>query len=343
MLVGYPTRLEWLSNYNEKNTRRVLDASLKQFDLFLEDLKQKELEFFEYVRNTDEMELFRIIEKLKNQLVQNLGSTSPKYYLGHLMTWFRANGVSVDPLKLKSKIRWNKVHKEIKYTPDRELIQKIIDNSLSLEYKLFYHFAVSTGARQSEILGLKKIDVDLSNDIPSVHFLAENTKTKQERYSFLTPECTDILKKYYLSEDLTPNDFIFPMSLATIQQHFFRIRKKLGNTERYLTGTSKLSIHRFRAYTKRQLSRNSGDNFAHLILGHAEGLGTYDSDNIEALRVDYTKAIPDLTIGIHSKTKEKEKAQDEEIKLMKQEIHLLKMKHTHNQHHPTHTEQTESK
>ena len=86
MLVGYPTRLEWLSNYNEENTRKVLEASLKQFDLFLEDLKKKELEFFEYVRNTDEMELFRIIEKLKNQLVQNLGSTSPKYYLGHLMT-----------------------------------------------------------------------------------------------------------------------------------------------------------------------------------------------------------------------------------------------------------------
>ena len=330
MLVGYPTRKEWLSNYNEVNTRKVLDASLKQFDSFLTGLEKKELEFFEYVRNTDEMELFRIIDKLKNQLTSKLSPTSAKYYLGHLMTWWRVNGISIDQLKLKSNIRWNKVHKEIKYTPDREEIQKIIDNSYTLQYKLFYHFAIATGARQFEILSLRKMDVDLNNEIPSVHFLAENTKTKQERYSFLTPECTDLLKKYYLSEDLDPKDKIFPMTLSTLQIHFQRIRIRLGRSERYSTGTSKLSIHRLRAYTKRQLSRNSGDNFAHLILGHAEGLGTYDSDNIESLRVDYTKAVTDLTIGVHSRTKQKEKDQDEEIKLLHQDIELLKMKIEHN-------------
>ena len=70
MLVGYPTRQEWLNEYNEPGTRKILDASLKHFDRFLNSIEKKELEFFEYVRNTNEMELFRIINKIKLQLTE---------------------------------------------------------------------------------------------------------------------------------------------------------------------------------------------------------------------------------------------------------------------------------
>ena len=331
MLVGYPTRAEWLNDYNEPGTKKILKASLKHFDIFLNEIEKKELDFFEYVRNTDEMELFRIIDKIKSQLAAKLSPISAKYYLGHIMTWFRANGVSIDQQKFKTKIRWNKVHKELKYTPGREEIQKIIDNSLKLEYKLFYHFAVATGARQSEILTLKRKDVDLNNDVPSVHFLAENTKTKQERYSFLTPECTDLLKKFYLSKEINDNDPIFHIHLVSLQMQFHGLRKRLGNLDKYSSGTSKLSIHRLRAYTKRQLSRNAGDDFAHLILGHAEGLGTYDGDNIQALREDYTKAIPDLTISLDKKGKEIAEKLSEQNKLLQQEIELLKQKIDHDE------------
>ena len=244
MLVGYPNRKEWLNEYNEPGTRKILDASLKHFDKFLVTIEKKELEFFEYVRNTDEMELFRIIGKIKLQLTGSLSPTSSRYYLGHIMTWFRVNGVTVSESKFKRDIRFNKIHKELKYTPGRGEIQQIIDNSAKLCYKLFYFIAVATGARQSEILGLRKMDIDLNDNIPSVHFLAENTKTKQERYSFLTPECADILKKYYLTENIQPGEKIFPMSTAVLLQQFTNVRKRIGHTEKYTTGTAKLSIHR---------------------------------------------------------------------------------------------------
>lgn len=331
MLVGYPTRKEWLNEYNEPGTRKILDASLKHFDKFLSVIEKKELEFFEYVRNTNEMELFRIINKIKSDLAKNLSATTSRYYLGHIMTWFRVNGVTVSESKYKREIRWNKAHKELKYTPGRGEIQQIIVNSLKFDYRLFYYFAVSTGARQSEILSLRKMDIDLSNEIPSVHFLAQNTKTKQERYSFLTPECADILKKFYLSENIEPGEKIFKFSSALLQQHFSYLRKKLGHTDQYTTGTAKLSIHRLRAYTKRQLSRNVSDDFAHLILGHAGNLATYDGDNIEALRRDYALAVPDLTIMEDNNTKQTNSKLEEQNKLLKQEIFLLKMKIDHDE------------
>ena len=372
MLVGYPTRKEWVKDYNEPGTRKILNASLKHFDRFLcntydeigldtygwkidakfpkqfpgydenyfKKIRKAELKFFEYVRNTDEMELFRIIGKIKIGLTQQLSPTSSRYYLGHIMTWFRVNGVTVSESKFKRDIRFNKIHKELKYTPGRGEIQQIIDNSAKLCYKLFYFIAVATGARQSEILGLRKMDIDLNDNIPSVHFLAENTKTKQERYSFLTPECADILKKYYLTENIQPGEKIFPMSTAVLLQQFTNVRKRIGHTEKYTTGTAKLSIHRLRAYTKRQLSRNVSDDFAHLILGHSVGLGTYDGDNIEALRKDYALAVPDLTILEDNNTKQTNSKLEEQNKLLKQEIFLLKMQIDHEQTPPTHDRPT---
>ena len=334
MLVGYPTRKEWLNEYNEPGTRKILDASLKHFDKFLNSIEKKELEFFEYVRNTNEMELFRIINKIKLQLTEKLSPLSSRYYLGHIMTWFRVNGITVSESKFKREIRWNKVHKELKHTPGRGEIQQIINNSSKFEYRLVYHIAVATGARQSEILGLRKMDIDLSNEIPSVHFLAENTKTKQERYSFLTPECADILKKYYLSENIAQHEHIFKINCKALQVQFHNLRKRIGQTEKYATGTAKLSIHRLRAYTKRQLSRNVSDDFAHLILGHAGNLATYDGDNIEALRRDYALAVPDLTIMEDNNTKQTNSKLEEQNKLLQQEIFLLKKKIEHDEYFP---------
>ena len=341
MLVGYPTRDEWFNTYDEPGTRKILRASLRHFDKFLcelkginpkavEQLKKEEQDFFEYVRNTDEMELFRILEKIKQLLLSELKQLSTRFYLGHIMTWFRINGIKIDPMTYKIKIRWNKDHKEIKFTPDKDLIREVIDNSRAIRYKLFYTMAVATGARQSEILSLRKMDIDLGNKIPSVHFLAENTKTKQERYSFLTPECADLLKKHYLSKDLAPEDRIFSFGPQSLQIHFLRIRTMLGHTEKYKTGTAKFTIHRMRAYTKRNLSKEtSGDDFAHLILGHSGGLATYDGDTIEALREEYSQAVQSLTMSDIRKHTEISEKLTEQNALLIQEIELLKLQVKH--------------
>ncbi len=329
MLVGYPTRTEWLDSYNERGTRNTLACAIKQFDVLLVDLKIKEKEFFVLARPSDSNELTLVLDKLKNYLQNKYASKTAKSYFSFIVTWWRVNGVTLDEKEIQRRIRWNKVHKEMRYTPDRAMIQKIIDNS-SFQYKVFYYMAVSTGARQSEILSLKIKDVNLRNDIPSVHFLAENTKTKQERYSFLTPEASTILQKHLLDKP-NPNELIFSFDKITLQKHFDRLRRKMGNTEKYKTGVAKLTIHRLRAYAKKQLSRASGDDFAHVILGHSEGLATYDGDNIEGLREDYTKAVPELTIELHAKDTAKRENQSEQIKLMRQEIDLLKMKIPHDE------------
>ena len=46
MLVGYPTREQWLFEYNEPGTRKILDASLKHFDKFLDKIEKKRIRIF---------------------------------------------------------------------------------------------------------------------------------------------------------------------------------------------------------------------------------------------------------------------------------------------------------
>lgn len=325
MLVGYPTRSEWINSYDSKSTRSALTCSLKKFDELLSDLKINEEKFFQQARSISENELFLVIDKLKNNLEKNYASKTSRCYHGFILIWWRVNGIKIDQVNLKSRIRWNRPHTEIKYTPDRKTIATIIDNS-SFIYKVFYLVAVSTGARQSEILSLTWRDIDLTKEVPSVHFLAENTKTKSERYSFLTPESRDMILKLQLSLNLehSKNDKIFPISTQSLQKHSQRMRVKLGIMDKYGTGVSKLTIHRIRAYTKRRLSRACGDDFAHIILGHvAGGLGTYDGDVVNQLRADYIKAIPELTINLHAKDVAQREDQSEQIKLLKQKIELM--------------------
>ena len=335
MLVGYPTRTEWIESYNSLGTRNVLKSGLNYFDKLLKSWNISEKEFFEQAKKIDEHEVLLILDRIKNYLEKGLAHKTGKVYFSVITTWFRINGMRLDDKIIQKRIRWNKPLKEMKQIPDRATIQKFIDIS-PLKYKVFFYMAIATGARQSEILGLKVKDIDFRQKVPTVHFEAINTKTKQERYSFLTPEASEILQRYI--EGKSYDSKIFTIHRISLQKHFDRCRERLGLVERYATKTHKISIHRLRAYTKRELSKAVGDDMAHVILGHAEGLATYDADNLEGMMLDYEKAIPGLTIGIHAKDKARMTNQEEKIKLMAQEIELLKRKINHNDDEPNELE-----
>ena len=326
MLIGYPTRSEWIESYNMAGTRNVLTSGLKHFDKLLKSWNVTEKEFFEQTKKIDEHEVLLILDRIKNYLEKGFAPNTGKSYFSVMLSWFRINGMRLDDKIIQKRIRWNKPLKEIKQIPDRSTIQNIIDIS-PLKYKVFFYMAIATGARQSEILGLKIKDIDFRQKIPTVHFEAANTKTKQERYSFLTPEASEILARYI--EGKNYDSKIFTIHRISLQKHFDRCRERLGLLDRYTTGTHKISLHRFRAYTKRELSKAVGDDMGHVILGHADGLATYDADNLEGMMLDYEKAIPGLTIGIHAKDRAQKQEQDEKIKLMAQEIELLKRKINH--------------
>jgi integrase len=327
MLIGYPTREEWINTYNEESTKKSIRSALNQFDDFLEANKIDEKQFFEEIKKMDENELFLILDRIKNNLEQKYEfRTTGKSYFRWVLKWLRLNGIRFDDKVLQMRIRWNKIPKEMKYTPDRAVIQRMIDLS-PFHYQVFFYMATATGARQAELLSLKVEDIDFSARIPTVHFKAENTKTKQERYSFLTPEATFQLKK--LIEGKGPKDEIFSLAKISLLTHMARLRPRLGMKEKYQTGTAKLTIHRIRAFSKRQLSRACGDDFAHMILGHSEGLATYDADNLEGLMDDYEKAIPGLTIGLHEQDKAIKRKQGEQIKMLQEEMERLKQKIEH--------------
>ena len=173
-------------------------------------------------------------------------------------------------------------------------------------------------------------DVDFDADPVSIHLPASNTKTKQERWTFLTPEVAQELKSFIKEKNLNPDAIVFPYTTSTMNRVWEVIRHKMGWVDKFEeSGVSKYSVHRIRAHVKQVLSRSGGDDLAHMILGHSEGLATYDDATVEELGTDYTKAIPDLALNPHAKLKAREKKDQErdlEMAKMREEIRRLQAK-----------------
>ena len=295
-IFDYPSRDEWIKSHT-KSTQMVLKASLKSLDLFYQESNiTDEQQFLQQIRDVEMSKKCNFFKKFLIFLENAKKSfESQKAYVGWIRRWFVNNGVFIDDTLFKQQIRFKKPERERKFAFDLETLRSMIKVS-NRDHRMFLLFLISTGARQGEVLQLTAGDIDWNSTPVMVNFRAGITKTKQERVSFLTPQCADELRFYI--EGRYPHELIFPMKQSALIEHMSVMRKKLGLIDRYSTQTHKATLHRIRAFVKVQLSKAVSDDFAHVILGHSEGLETYDADNLDGMREDYTKAIPRLTLRI---------------------------------------------
>jgi len=259
------------------------------------------------------------------EIVKPFSNATVKAYMGYIRTYFASKNLKTDDREYRRLVRIKKPYKEIKYTPDLTMVQKMI-YGIFPKYQTFLVCLVATGARQSEVIKLKVRDISFDKTPASVHFPAQITKTKTERYSFLTQEASEYLKKQI--QNKAPDDLVFgEINISTFRYVFHRLRIKVEMEAKYATGTSKLTPHRLRAYANRILTREADPAFADVILGHAKGLQTYDIGNMDQMREDYSKAEAGLTINAEMRKSSQKATNDKmqaEIDRLKMEIALIK-------------------
>ena len=78
-------------------------------------------------------------------------------------------------------------------------------------------------------------------------------------------------------------------------QVFDRLSKRLGLTERYKTGTHKITIHSMRAFFISKMIKVN-ENFGHALSGHSSYMKQYERLEIHELVEAYIKSEPELTI-----------------------------------------------
>lgn len=103
---------------------------------------------------------------------------------------------------------------------------KILKNSLknSFDLLLFVELSLSTGARLSSILNIKKKDISLKNQ----SIILENLKNQSTYLGFISPNLSILLKERH-SQLTNPNEILIKLSKISIQRQLKKIFDKLFN------------------------------------------------------------------------------------------------------------------
>lgn len=154
-----------------------------------------------------------------------------------------------------------------------ELIANAVTFCRGFEYhklKAMLYFLFYSGLRVSEILNLKRSDIDLVQYRATVR---APTKNKQERVAFFTKKVADLLRDYFIVE---------PENINAFNITYRQIRYLIDKLNQLPTATKKLTCHTFRhGFANLLAEKEISVRVAQKLLGHKSMQSTliyYDPD-----------------------------------------------------------------
>ena len=147
--------------------------------------------------------------------------------LKHMSIRFFFLEVLNTPLKLEE-IPLMKREKTLPKVISKEKIRLIIDSCGNLKHKLIIKFLYSSGLRLSELLNLKRKDLDFDTNL----ILIRKGKGAKDRMTLLSPNIKDDLLKYYSISEFN-TEYIFEgkngkYSKKSVQKILERLGNKIG-------------------------------------------------------------------------------------------------------------------
>ena len=290
--------------------------------------------FFErFTQEQCKINVDNLIQKLKNgdydpydilnnfclflQNNYNLSSITFRDKIVTVKTFLEYNDIEISPRKFKLKVRFPKTVLRHKEAIDKEDIIKILNGCSDLRLKTYVMLLASTGLRATEALSIRIRDLDIgSNDnYPSKAIIrGQYTKTRVDRYVFLTREVQDQLKiwidyKYrkrricykdketgksiteYRTPEKNPTDLIFSLYQVAIPRPeilYFNLapifsntldRIGMGNREDGNETRREITLHSFRRFVKTTISDLGYSDYSEWFIGHAGSTYWRKKDN----------------------------------------------------------------
>ena len=185
-------------SFRNKNTARIYYYRLLFFAKFA---KEYGINLKEMIHQTNKNEFnpYDIVNDyclyLKNN--SNLSNSTFRDRILTVKTFLEFNDIELSPRKFKLKVRFPKTVLRNKEAINKEDIIKILNGCSDLRLKTYVMLLASTGLRATEALSIriKDLIVDSNDNFPSkVIIRGEYTKTKVDRYVFLTKEMQHQIK-----------------------------------------------------------------------------------------------------------------------------------------------------
>ena len=318
-------------------TKQSIISTNNSFDSFCKSYYRKQT-----TEILAELKLFKgedLIEKTRNVLQNwidwqydnnNLSSTI-KHRVSGIKRLLRHNGI---------KVHFEDFDEPLEYKPDvseelheltREEIQRIF--TVAKPQKIGYYLAlISTGARPSELLRVRKKDIDVTGKRFKIRLEAENTKTRSTRSVWLTNESSKYLT--IRLRGLKDNDLVWTKNENTGNAEnnegiiFSRYVDKVGLGQRYASNKFRMiTLYSIRSFFFGRAADVHREGYAHRMTGHGGYLPQYDRMSDEKKLDWFLELEPELLISNQERDKMKiESLEAEKTELEKKNEELLDYK-----------------
>jgi integrase len=252
--------------------------------------------------------------------LQNNYNIAPVTFRNRIITvksFLEYNDVEISPRKFKLKVRFPKTIFRHKEAIDKGDIIKILNGCSNLRLKTYVMLLASTGLRATEALSIRFKDLDISSEPAKLFIRGEYTKTKVDRYVFLTREVKEQIKiwldyKYrtrricykdketgrsiteYRTPEKKPYGLIFSINQtdkskpellyinlgAIFAKTLDRIG--MGTKEDENETRRKITLHSFRRYVKTTISDLGYSDYSEWFIGHSGSTYWRKKDNEKA-------------------------------------------------------------
>ena len=307
-----------------KNTARQYHLRLSLFAKFIEEKYKINLDkFLQQLKNKD----FDPYDVLNDYCIflqsnYNIGPITFRDKIITVKTFLEYSDVDISPRKFKLKVRFPKTISKHKEAIDKEDIIKILNGCSDLRVKTYVMLLASTGLRATEALSIRLKDLDMNNNPAKLIIRGEFTKTKVDRYVFLTREIVEQIKiwidykyrkrricYYYkdkensgkktITEYRTPekkqNELIFSLNQSdkpprpeilygNLSSIFAKTldRIGMGNREDGNEIRREITLHSFRRWIKSTISDLGYADYSEWFIGHAGSTYWRKKDNEKA-------------------------------------------------------------
>ncbi|MGD1839196.1 MAG: tyrosine-type recombinase/integrase, partial [Nitrososphaeraceae archaeon] len=289
-----------------RNTAIQYQSRLVAFDDFINQKYVINLDQLIEKLNHMELNVYDVLNKYCIYLKSNTNILSSTFRdkIITAKTFLEYNDVEISPKKFKLKVRFPKTVSRNKEAIDKKDIIKILNGISDLRLRTYVLLLASTGLRATEALSIRIKDINMdSNNISKITIRGEYTKTRTDRFVFLTNEMADQIKtwldyKYrkrrvcfkdgitgkniteYRKPSRNSNELIFSLNrkdkakpetfYVNFASAFAKTLDRIGMGDREDGNETRreITLHSFRRFAKTTISDLGYSDYSEWFIGH---------------------------------------------------------------------------
>jgi len=288
-----PKVMRFLNSVKRNSSKTCInyETSLAYLQLFLAT-KDLTLESVLEALTSGKINVYVLLEEFLAYLTdkKSLQSNSVRQYLVGIKSYLETYDVDVIPSKFRKKVRLPNRQFEDQEPIDAKDIRNLLLNCANRRLKTFILILASSGARATEILSVRLLDIDFKSSPTKIHLRKEITKTRTSRDIFISDEATKQLSDYidwkyryrkFLKEEQrvkSKDDLVFQVakSITGLKSLYVKLLKEFEkvlalsglNENKEGMNRLKISFHSLRRHAKSVISTQVSSDYSEYLLGH---------------------------------------------------------------------------